>query len=224
MLDHDVSASARGNNDTAPRSDNAAPASPLIPPALAFLVEERPLLWYEDGAQYEALLNAIVAELAPQGAVELILVKELADYIWELRRMRRLKVSAIHAEMPKMASRMLAQDYDPFAGTYRDKPHLLMLARATVNGLQPHAADSPSGESLASRAEQQCVTPEALHYETCKANWALLEAITQETARLEARRNQLLRQIEDRRARLAAMAKGLLAREEVEVIEIAQGQ
>lgn len=91
MSMHNNSAPSNSDTGATPRQHVAAP---LIPPGLAFLTEERPLLWYEDAEEYDALRREIFAELAPEAAIECILVKDLVDYIWEARRAPRLKTAA----------------------------------------------------------------------------------------------------------------------------------
>jgi len=46
------------------------------------------VLPWEDKAEYEALLNALVGEYAPHGPTEEHLVEEIAGVIWRKRRLR----------------------------------------------------------------------------------------------------------------------------------------
>jgi valyl-tRNA synthetase len=151
--------------------------------------------------------------VAPRGVIECILLKDVVDYIWEARRFRRLKVAAVHASMPAAASRILSKDY--CGGYYRDASHIKDLARAAATG-----ADDGNEETLASRAEENHVTSEVIHYSSYTDAASEIFDISREVERLERRRDQLLKQLEDRRTTLAAMARGLIRREEAETVEL----
>ena len=95
-------------NDTARAAGNSPAPRPLYPAGIAYFIEERPLLWYEDAAEYDQLRQEIFAELAPEGALHCIFVKNVVDYLWELRRMKKLKQTAINFFMPDAAAPLLA--------------------------------------------------------------------------------------------------------------------
>jgi hypothetical protein len=67
------------------------------------------VLPWEDGAEYEALLEALVAEHNPQGPTEEHLVEELAGVIWRKRRLRLGETAAHH--------RALKRSTDPYQQT-----------------------------------------------------------------------------------------------------------
>lgn len=197
-------------------SDGPAPvASRLVPGDLAYLIEERPTLWYESQSEYDSLREGVFGELVPTGVIECILVKNLVDYVWEARRHRRLKVAATHAEMPSVAARMLANDSLFLRDSRPDDKTVLRLARAAA--ARGEARDEGS---LSSLAEKEHVTAEVLHYEAHKAGAEMLHNISRECERLERRRDQLLKQIEDRRAALGTMARSLLKREAADLATV----
>ena len=72
---------------------SASTASPrrLLPERLSFLLDDRPLLWFEDGEAYDTLLAGLVAKYAPKGTVEFMLVRDIADAQWECGRLRRIR-------------------------------------------------------------------------------------------------------------------------------------
>ncbi len=78
------------------------------------------VLPWEDEAEYQALLDALVAEHAPQGPTEEHLVEELAGIIWRKRRLR-LAESAIYREelrrdadwLPRRRSNLRARRFCP---------------------------------------------------------------------------------------------------------------
>ena len=61
------------------------------------LLSRYAVLPWEDRAEYQALLDALVAEHAPQGPTEEHLVEELAGIIWRKRRLQ-LAEAAIYRE------------------------------------------------------------------------------------------------------------------------------
>jgi hypothetical protein len=197
---------AAGDAPTAPI------ASRVIPEGLAYLIEERTTLWHENGGDYDSLRAAIFAELKPEGVIECILIKNLVDYVWEARRYRRLKTAAIHAEMPAVAGQMLGKDSGLFGNSYPDRQLVTRLARAVVAGVRGSGNDS-----IDSRAEKEHVTSDVLHYEAYKGGAEMHLHLNRECERMERRRDQLLKQIEDRRATLGAMARSLITREAAEV-------
>src|SRR5271168_2647279 len=57
------------------------------------------VLPWEDGAEYRSLLNALVAEHAPEGPTEEHLVEELAGIIWRKRRLRIAEAALIREKL-----------------------------------------------------------------------------------------------------------------------------
>ncbi|WP_421693780.1 hypothetical protein [Aestuariivirga sp.] len=186
----------------------------LYPASIAFLMEERPLLWYEDAEQYDGLLRDILAELSPRGVIECTLVKNLSDYIWELRRMKGLKHTAINFVMPEAAARLLtSKQHDMIA----DDPSVREQAADIAYGAEERVAAGRL--SLAARMREMRVTPEMIHYDALGSAEGRLDRITRECERLESRLNSLLKDFEMRRMTLGAMARSLVDRERAEVVE-----
>ena len=75
--------------------EEAAPRR-LLPERLSFLLDDRPVLWFEDVEVYDALLAEIIAAYDPGGVVEFMLVKDIADTQWECRRLRKAKSRRAH--------------------------------------------------------------------------------------------------------------------------------
>jgi hypothetical protein len=55
-----------------------------------------PVLRSETVDEYISLHKTLVEEIRPQGAIEAVYVEEITDLIWEIKRWRSCKVSAIH--------------------------------------------------------------------------------------------------------------------------------
>jgi hypothetical protein len=60
------------------------------------LLSRYAVLPWEDEAEYQVLVNALVAEHAPQGPTEEHLVEELAGILWRKRRLRMAEGSVYH--------------------------------------------------------------------------------------------------------------------------------
>ncbi len=85
-----------------PRARSRSPSREATPAASVVLTAEdrsllgpAPVTIFENAEQYEELLRRLVAEVAPEGVIELIWVKDVADLTWEVLRLRRAKAVAI---------------------------------------------------------------------------------------------------------------------------------
>lgn len=68
---------------------------PAIPNHLDFLFSDRPLLPNEDKEEYEELLRSIVQQIRPSDVIEAIWVKDIIDFVWEAKRIRRWKTQIL---------------------------------------------------------------------------------------------------------------------------------
>lgn len=93
------------------------------------------VLPWEDAAEYRTLLDALVAEHAPDGPTEEHLVEELAGIIWRKRRLRMAEAAVYREKLRHDAS----SSYEPH--------HLAGAALMPVTGSTKHKADIP--EALA---------------------------------------------------------------------------
>ena len=198
--------------DTSRDAEKGSGPRPLYPASIAFLIEERSLLWYEDPEEYDQLRREIFAETSPEGAINCIFVKNVVDCLWEFRRMKKLKHTAINFAMPDAAGRLIAPGID-FQGDREEA-----LVRRQAASVAFGAEEQASGTDFAERMQSKCVTPEMIHYQALNTVADRLTWINQECERLEGRFHRLLRDFEGRRTALAAMAKGLVERERAEVV------
>lgn len=203
-----------GTDQAAPRDQEGATprARRLLPKTLDFLIGERPLLWYESPEKYDALRDGVFADMVPEGAVDAIMVKDLADILWEARRLRRLKIHAIHDEMPAEAARVLGGDNHK----KRDRARTLAAGAALGEEIELEEDEDEFSEQLRYRL----TSAEMLHYRVLKKDGDVLERIDRRIEHLEDRFRKLLRQFEERRAGMAAMARTLMERERSRVIDV----
>lgn len=203
-------------NDAVRSAGSSSGLRPLYPASIAFLIEERPLLWYEDPEEYDKLLREIFAELVPQGALNCIFIKGAVDYVWELRRMKRMKHTAINWAMPDAAGRVIAPGSDFMSDRVED----IVRRRAAEVAYGSEKPNADGGSDFADHMATKCVTPEMIHYEALSTVADRLHWISRECERLEGRFHRLLTDFEGRRTSLAAMAKSLVDREKAEVIDV----
>jgi hypothetical protein len=200
----------------APDQKSTISAKALIPPQVSYLIEDKPVLWYENPNDYDRLMASVFAELDPKGAIETILVKDVVDYIWEARRMRRLKAAAIHAETPDALVK-LSDKKSEFGLSFADhskKGQIIDIARAGTVGFEEDA------EQLQIHLASLNLSPDIVTYEAYKLGMKTIHAINSELERLERRRDQTLKSILERRSTLHAMAKSLILREEAENVSV----
>lgn len=187
---------------------SASTTSPnrLLPERLSFLLDDKPVLWFEDGEAYDALLSELVAEYDPKGTVEFMLVKDIADAQWECGRLRRMRRAAIEVEFPSAAHRLMKESYEEQTGLgYSDaRKSLEILARLSVRG------DREATEALDEAATAAGVTYQMMHYEAHRWGLKTITAIEEALARAERRRDQVMRLIEERRRTNAAMTRSLV--------------
>ena len=202
-------------NDYTPIHD--APAGHVdgrrYPASIAFLIEERPLLWYEDPEEYDALLREVFDDMKPRAALDCIFTKNAADCAWEFRRMRRLKQAAINYAMPYQARKLILPSSALWG--HSDEAKVEAQAEAAAYG----EMSEEDRKDFAERMHAARVTHEEIHYKALNFVAEELHWINQECDRIEDRFHRLIRDYERRNANLAAMARSLIERERAEVVD-----
>lgn len=187
-------------------STSQTPLQRLLPERVSYLLDERPLLWFEDTDAYDALLAELIAEYDPKGTMEFILIKDLADAQWEMTRLRQLRQAAVEAELPEAAIRLMREDYENSTGKsfFEATYELRVMVRRAVQG------DAEMAQELEHHSSEAGVTYRMMHYEAVKQHLKPIGAVEDAYARAERRRDQLIRMIEDRRRSLGAMGRSLV--------------
>ena len=200
-------ATASTEADTGPRR--------LYPASISFLIEERPLLWYEKPEDYDNLRRGVFDNLAPRDTLECIFSKNLVDYFWEHRRMRRLMQTAINFAMPNAAGKLLAPGITSFDVDRRRKAK--RQAESVAYGVEEEiSGDDPS---LQQQMERARLTHETIHLKAYYSQIDCVAHIRHECERIENRIHWLLKNFETRRATMAAMARSLVERELAQTVE-----
>ena len=129
------------------------------------------VLPWEDGEEYRALLEALVAEHKPVGPTEEHLVEELAGVIWRKRRLRLGEAAAYH--------RALKRSTDPYQNTV----HAALInvagdAETDWIGDAIRTTDEQTVEDTADLAEDRAMTEEALKILASQSSSAYSRALT----------------------------------------------
>ena len=191
----------------------------LYPDSIAFLIEERPLLWYEKPEDYDNLRGGVFDNLAPRDTLECIFSKNLVDCFWEHRRMRRLMQTAINFAMPGAVGKILVPGITFYDTKQREKAECQAACVAygveeEISGVDP---------SLQEQLEEARVTHEAIHLKAYESQMERVSHIRHECERIENRIHWLLKNFETRRATMAAMARSLVEREMAQTVEYREG-
>jgi hypothetical protein len=138
-----------------------------------------PLIPGEDPRAYEALLMQITNAVRPKDVFEKIWVRDMVDLTWETRRLRQLKGGVFQTYARNRISEILEN-----SGS--DDELELRWARGEPKAL----------EEVESRLGALGLTIDGLMAEALAANLAVLAPVDRMLAGVEARRNQVLRELE----------------------------
>ncbi len=122
------------------------------------LLSRYAVLPWEDRAEYQALLDALVVEHAPQGPTEEHLVEELAGIIWRKRRLQLAEVAIYRERIRKDA----ASSYEPeqiagaallpVVGMHKVKANLPQALTATPADTARDLRDVKRDQAMTSKA------------------------------------------------------------------------
>src|SRR5215813_13906889 len=167
------------------RPTNPPPATattmPWLPPP--------PLIEGENAAAYDDLLARISGTLKPVDILEEIWVRDVVDLVWDVFRLRRLKVhlltAAAHEGMAKLIGPLLDWDFTD------------QIARRWAVG------DADAAQTVETTLAAAGLTMDAVMARTLALKIHEIERIDRMTMAAEARRNAILREIERHRATFA---------------------
>jgi hypothetical protein len=177
----------------------AAPAERLKP------FGPPPLIEGDDRAAYDALLARISAAVKPSDILEDIWARDIVDLVWEIFRLRRLKVDLMAATASKGLQKMVELSFEE----WRD----LMAAWAAR---KPEAVERVK-RLLASAG----LTMDAFMFQSFCDNLHAIDCIERMIAKAEARRNDALFEIERHRSRFAFALRRTVQQVEAEYQAVA---
>jgi hypothetical protein len=148
-----------------------------------------PLIEGENAAAYDDLLARISGTLKPADILEEIWVRDVVDLVWDVFRLRRLKVhlltAAAHEGMAKLIGPLLDWDFTD------------QIARRWAVG------DEDAVQTVETTLGAAGLTMDAVMARTLGLKIHEIERIDRMTMAAEARRNAILREIERHRATFA---------------------
>jgi hypothetical protein len=196
-----------------PMSDNMPSPSRrtlehLLPDHISRLLDDRPLLWFEDSEHYDALLAELIGAYDPKETLQFFLIKDLADAQWDMTRQRELRQAAIEWALPDVALNALEKDFRAANDLdYNDaRDELRLMIRKAAQG------DANMRKALDHYCAEAGVTYRMMQYQAFRNQMKSLKSIEDNLARAERRRDQMIRMIEDRRRNIAAMSRSLVDR------------
>jgi hypothetical protein len=153
-----------------------------------------PLIEGEDRAAYDGYLAKISAAVEPKDFIEELLVQDIVELAWEIRRMRRLTASLLSLHLSKGLRQVLM--------IVMEETEAVNLAHLWAEGDQ--TAIDQVNEIFASTG----LTMEMVRSRTLSDNLDAVERFDRMTMNAEARRNAALHEIERHRSCFAEALRG----------------
>jgi hypothetical protein len=164
-------------------------------------LSRRPLLITESVAQFDALYDELERDIAPRGFMEKIYARDIAELTWEIIRYRRAKAAIVNTAFRAGLAALLAQLMrKPGDWKRKSDEKAQTLARAWFTSEQ---AKTEVDRLLARFGLDQS----AIEGEVIRKLAPELEMFERILASSEARRNKLLRAIEDYRVSFAQQVR-----------------
>jgi hypothetical protein len=182
-----------------PASSNQTLSASLSAACLA----SAPLIPGEDSSAYDGLLARLSATLKPSNAIEEVWVQDVVDLAWEALRLRRLKAQLIRAGAYEGLAQVL-------------KPLVKWETHETL-AQQWHAGEAEAVTTVGRVLASAGLTTDAVMAHTLAARIDDIERIDRMMMAAEMRRDNILRELDRRRAALAQdLRSAIQEAEEVE--------
>lgn len=174
----------------------------IIPADLVPIFNPPPLLSSEDPKVYCRILVGLAEDLQPVTVTEWLLVKDITDLNWEMRRMRRLKSAVLEETRTVESDR--TRDHDTSAMMTEDQTRALVairrprLADAGAGGetIPPAPPEPPPPKKRARKKKKTQQQIDAAAARAFQDNFDFFEALERQIASMEARRAGLYRELE----------------------------
>lgn len=184
-----------------PTSDDSPRLQKMVPAHIEKLLGEPPLLMFESRDDYNILFSELIAHFVPTSVLDFMLVRDIADAQWEIRRLKSMNRAQIEINLPAAASRMMGQEIESMmqAASYSSEAIVTPVLRKASRG------DVKSQKLFDSIASAACVSHEALLLTAFSMGLETLSKINDAICRKERRCDELIRQAEQRNKTYAAM-------------------
>ena len=169
------------------------------PKELEVLFENVPLLGSERREEYDAFFSAIASAEPPSNAVDWMLLKDLVDLGWEIRRERWIKVEIVKLNQTEVICDLLKSTFNK-AHRLRSDLNRIFGARTEA---QLWASDAETRMSIDARLKEKGHNQDSVLARAYLRGAGEIDAIDKRIARYELRRNEILKQIALRNERKA---------------------
>ena len=149
-----------------------------------------PILKSESPEERRSLQEGLEVDLDPNGMMEVILVDDLADLEWEIRRFRRCKATILNMNLPDALLGLVRHLKSPFTKKPYDRQEaeeLENLCRRWFTDEDEEAREEVAALLREHKLDESAVEAEA--YRRCSAE---LEVVDRLIGGLEGRRNKAL--------------------------------
>ena len=164
---------------------------------VADIFKPSPLLDGEDEAEYTGFVEQCITAIKPQDAIERVWLLDFIDNTWDVRRLRRIKVSLVQAAR-KSAVKSLIGQYTKYA-LYSPEAH-----RIVDNWSEGEAEYLDYVRGV---LETNGLSEDAIVAEAFRDQFKVLERIDGLIASYSYRRDAAIRELERRRDSLAKRAR-----------------
>jgi hypothetical protein len=161
------------------------------PKELEALFEDRPLLGRERREEYDAFFSAIAMAEPPSDAIDWMLLKDLVDLSWEIRRERRIKVEIVKLNQTEVICDLLKSTFDKSNKVASDLNRIFGARTAA----QLWASDAETRTSIDARLTEKGHDPDSVLGRSYLRGAGEIDAIDRRIALFELRRNRTLKEI-----------------------------
>jgi hypothetical protein len=161
------------------------------PKELEALFEDRPLLGRERREEYDAFFSAIARAEPPSDAVDWMLLKDLVDLGWEIRRDRRIKAEIVKLNQTEVICELLKSTFNK-ADRLRSDLNRIFGARTEA---QLWASDAETRMSIDARLREKGHDQDSVLARAYLRGAREIDAIDRRIALFELRRNRTLKEI-----------------------------
>ncbi len=156
------------------------------------LLPKTPLLMSESEDEFEALRSDLVEEIKPRGIIEHMCVADIAEIVWESRRLHRCKAVMINMHYSAALKSLLCDVLELEGDEYR----YAVLAQAWFT-------DKKAKKEVAEILRRFHLDESAIEAQAIRSLASELEILDKRLMSLEARRNRAIRNIAEYRESFA---------------------
>jgi hypothetical protein len=184
--------------------DKMSKLEQLVPERILKILGDPPTLPFESVDQFNDIFYEMVLHFSPRKSdiTDFILVRGITDLHWEIGRLTHMSLAAKELSLPAAAVQLMKKQLvEQFDTDLHLEEHVTPIVRAAARGSAKHR------DFFNDLAESAGVTQQMLQVVAYSKELNIISAIEDSIARLERRRDQLVRYYEERRRTAEAMSK-----------------